>query len=164
MENILFFFGLGPGFFLYGIFVFCRTAWSRRRCRRRVNAVISDVDVTWIMVEDSKVFKNYYYHPVYRYTVDGQEYRVVSRVEYSRKDAVKVGSDAVLFVDAENPRRFYCPAEKGDNVLNASFWSAMGIAWVLVPFLGWIGAILIGLALLALSCLCYRIWLRKRQE
>ena len=43
--------------------------------------------------------------------LDGQEYRVVSRVEYSKKDEIKVGSYEVLFVDEKNPRYFSRPSE-----------------------------------------------------
>ena len=57
---------------------------------------------------------NYKYHPVYQYTLDGQEYRVVSRVEYSKKDEIKVGSYEVLFVDEKNPRYFSCPLRIGN--------------------------------------------------
>ena len=46
MGDILFF-ALGVCLFLFGIILaFCRTVRSKRRCRRRVNAVICDVDVS----------------------------------------------------------------------------------------------------------------------
>ena len=44
-----------------------------------VNAVICDVDVSWTDDDFTDFFiTNYKYHPVYQYTLDGQEYRVVS--------------------------------------------------------------------------------------
>ena len=75
MGDILFF-ALGVCLFLFGIILaFCRTVRSKRRCRRRVNAVICDVDVSWTD-DDFTDFSiiNYKYHPVYQYTLDGQEY------------------------------------------------------------------------------------------
>ena len=79
MGDIMFF---GVCLFLFGIILaFCRTVRSKRRCRRRVNAVICDVDVSWTDDDFTDFFIiNYKYHPVYQYTLDGQEYRVVSRV------------------------------------------------------------------------------------
>ena len=78
MGDILFF-ALGVCLFLFGIILaFCRTVRSKRRCRRRVNAVICDVDVSWTDDDFTDFFIiNYKYHPVYQYTLDGQEYRVV---------------------------------------------------------------------------------------
>ena len=56
----------------------------------RVNAVICDVDVSWTDDDFTDFFIiNYKYHPVYQYTLDGQEYRVVSRVEYSKRTKSK---------------------------------------------------------------------------
>ena len=94
--------------------------------RRRVNAVICDVDVSWTDDDFTDFFIiNYKYHPVYQYTLDGQEYRVVSRVEYSKKDEIKVGSYEVLFVDEKNPRYFSCPSENRERVISALIWSVL---------------------------------------
>ena len=132
---------LGVCLFLFGIILaFCRTVRSKRRCRRRVNAVICDVDVSWTDDDFTDFFiTNYKYHPVYQYTLDGQEYRVVSRVEYSKKDEIKVGSYEVLFVDEKNPRYFSCPSENRERVISALIWSVLGVAFALFPLVGWAG-------------------------
>src|SRR5699024_4573618 len=90
MGDIMFF-AFGVCLFLFGIILaFCRTVRSKRRCRRRVNAVICDVAVSWTDDDFTDFFIiNYKYHPVYQYTLDGQEYRVVSRVEYSKRTKSK---------------------------------------------------------------------------
>ena len=154
MGDILFF-ALGVCLFLFGIILaFCRTVRSKRRCRRRVNAVICDVDVSW--TDDD----------FYQYTLDGQEYRVVSRVEYSKKDEIKVGSYEVLFVDEKNPRYFSCPSENRERVISALIWSVLGVAFALFPLVGWGGWIgfLVALGLLLLGDLCYDAWSKNRKE
>lgn len=167
MGDILFF-ALGVCLFLFGIILaFCRTVRSKRRCRRRVNAVICDVDVSWTDDDFTDFFIiNYKYHPVYQYTLDGQEYRVVSRVEYSKKDEIKVGSYEVLFVDEKNPRHFSCPSENRERVINALILSAFGIAFALFPLVGWGGWIgfLVALGLLLLGDLCYDAWSKNRKR
>ena len=167
MGDILFF-ALGVCLFLFGIILaFCRTVRSKRRCRRRVNAVICDVDVSWTDDDFTDFFIiNYKYHPVYQYTLDGQEYRVVSRVEYSKKDEIKVGSYEVLFVDEKNPRHFSCTSENRERVINALIWSVLGVAFALFPLVGWGGWIgfLMALGLLLLGDLCYDAWSKNRKE
>ena len=150
------------------ILAFCRTVRSKRRCRRRVNAVICDVDVSRRTDDDFTDFfiTNYKYHPVYQYTLDGQEYRVVSRVEYSKKDEIKVGSYEVLFVDEKNPRYFSCPSENRERVISALIWSVWGVAFALFPLVGWGGwiGLLVALGLLLLGDLCYDVWSKNRKE
>ena len=167
MDDILFF-ALGVCLLLVGIILaFCRTVRSKRRCRRRVNAVICDVDVSWTDDDFTDFFIiNYKYHPVYQYTLDGQEYRVVSRVEYSKKDEIKVGSYEVLFVDEKNPRYFSCPSENRERVISALIWSVLGVAFALFPLVGWGGWIgfLVALGLLLLGDLCYDAWSKNRKE
>ena len=107
-----------------------------------------------------------FHHPVYQYTLDGQEYRVVSRVEYSKKDEIKVGSYEVLFVDEKNPRYFSCPSENRERVISALIWSVLGVAFALFPLVGWGGWIgfLVALGLLLLGDLCYDAWSKNRKE
>ena len=98
--------------------------------------------------------------------MDGQEYRVVSRVEYSKKDEIKVGSYEVLFVDEKNPRYFSCPSENRERVIGALIWSVLGVAFALFPLVGWGGWIgfLVALGLLLLGDLCYDAWSKNRKE
>ena len=155
------YFALGAGIFLYGVFCFCRILWARRRCKRRVNALVCDVyeggwGDKWTWYEE--------YSPIYQYSVGGQEYRVVSRDKCRKKEDISVGTYTALFVNEEKPERFHCPAEEENHALVAFLWMAIGAALGLVPPLGWLGAVVAGVALFALACWRYYAWVKRRLE
>ena len=155
--------------FLFGIILaFCRDCTVKRRCRRRVNAVICDVDVSWTVTTISPISSLSTINTI-RSTItplDGQEYRVVSRVEYSKKDEIKVGSYEVLFVDERIPGTFPAPLRIG-NGNQRPYLVCAGSCLCTFSFSG-LGrggiGFLVALGLLLLGDLCYDAWSKNRRS
>ena len=90
---------------------------------------------------------------------------LVSRVKYSKKDEIKVGSYEVLFVDEKNPRHFSCPSENRERVINALIWSVLELLCTFsFSGLGRVIGVLVALGLLLLGDLCYDAWSKNRKE
>lgn len=112
--------------FAAAAFLLIDWGYHRVRCTLRVQARVSEIQhqKPGRLRKESRTF-----YPVYTFSHDGRPFTVRAR-EPSRTNQWKVGDEAELYIDPENPDRFRVGNQTGDLVF-ASVALGLGILFLL---------------------------------
>lgn len=115
-------------FYIAGALLLEDCVYCRLRCTQRVEAAVEAVSADTLMRGGRRHKMNF---PIYRYTVDGQEFSVKD-FNAGKHSGLTPGQTVILYCSPKKPDRFYVEGRLWHDVLSGVLAVAGGTALLLL--------------------------------
>ena len=109
----------------FGVWSLIKMISLRIKCKYQVEAVVEGFDIIRYKRRSS-------YLPIYSYSFDGKSYSKKSRLS-DPKRSLQEGSYVKLYIDPDDPDKFYCPEETFAELAVWLIWISMS-CFVIIAF------------------------------